>query len=163
MNTGGEKRCVDAGIPIGLVRVHGFRVRGDAAPRNDNRSTDPRASANQDLRLSPCNNSILCEKSSGKTATEQRDNSEKTAARNGEQRTAPQAELEIAIAENPVMRSIWERFVTRQEQKENDFRQRNSRDCPIRLLRRPHREISAADARSMISPSSSSALLPLTS
>jgi len=27
-------------------------------------------------------------------------------ARNGEQRTAPQAELEMAIAENPVMRSI---------------------------------------------------------
>ena len=55
------------------------------------------------------------------TAAEQRDNSENTAARTGEQRTAPQAELEIAIAENPVMRSIWERFFAGQEQIENVF------------------------------------------
>jgi hypothetical protein len=53
------------------------------------------------------------------TAAEQRDNSENTAARTGEQRTAPQAELEIAIAENPVMPFIWERFPDRQEQIEN--------------------------------------------
>jgi hypothetical protein len=122
MNTGGGKRCVDAGISIGLVRVHGFRVRGNAAPRNDNRSTDPRAGENQDLRSNPYNNSILCEKSSAITAAEQRDNSKKTAARNGEQRRAPQAELDVGVAENPVMRSILERARGYQEQKENNLR-----------------------------------------
>jgi hypothetical protein len=70
-----------------------------------------------------------------KTAAEQRDNSEKTAARSGEQWTAPQAELEIAIAENPVMRSIWERFFGHQEQNENNFAKGVAGIAPSRNIR----------------------------
>jgi hypothetical protein len=68
------------------------------------------------------------EKTATITAAEQRDNSSKTASRSGEQRVAPQAGLEMEIAANPVMRSIWERFFEKQEQKENNLCKGGCRD-----------------------------------